>query len=163
MSCDRFAQVHAYHDGELTASQEVAVEAHVRSCDPCAALLDELRSLSQLLAEVPLPEEANVAPSSRYYGAFHQAQGQQQRGILRLSGWLTTAAAAVIAVTLLRSAPPVDAPAPIVSASAAIAPLPIWQYSAVMPAREQEGEGANGELVVVAQWLADDLAVDDEP
>src|SRR4051812_24073209 len=156
MSCDRLAQVHAYHDGELTdAAARAAAEAHLALCEPCAELLAELRSLSRLLSEVPLPEEANTAPMSRYYGAFHKAQGQVQRGVLRLSGWMTTAAAVVIAVTLLRTSPP-----PETSGSAsALLPAPIWQQSIVMPADEQEGERASDDRVVVAQWLADDLAV----
>ena len=154
MSCDRLAQVHAYHDGELSSvAERSAVEAHVASCGPCAELLAELRSLSALLAEVPLPDAADAAPTSRYYGAFHKAQGQMQRGVLRLSGWMTAAAAVVIAVTLLRTPTPLDT----AGSQSALLPPPIWQQSSVMPADEQEGERANGELVLVAQWMADDL------
>jgi len=157
LSCDRFAQVHAYHDGELTDdAQRAAVEAHLASCEPCAQLLAELRSLSTLLAEVPLPDEANAAPMSRYYGAFHKAQRQMQRGVLRLSGWMTTAAAVVIAVTLLRTSPPQEiSSSPTVSAVS----LPIWQQVAVTPPGEQEGERTNGDLVLAAEYMADDLAV----
>jgi anti-sigma factor RsiW len=158
MPCNRAAQIHAYHDGELAAPERAAVEAHVASCEPCAALLAELRSLSRLLAEAPLPAEAEASPMGRYYGAFHKAMGRQQRDVVRLTGWLTAAAAVVIAATLFRAAPPAprDRPA---GAAAADAALPIWQQVAVTPAAEQEGERANGELVVVAQWMADDLAV----
>jgi anti-sigma factor RsiW len=158
MSCGQFAQVHAYHDGELTDdAQRAQVEAHLAACHPCAELLGELRSLSSLLAEVPLPAEADAAPMSRYYGAFHKAQGQMQRGVLRLSGWMTTAAAAVIAVTLLRTPPPPQEMP--MSPSASASALPIWQQLAVTPPAESEGERANGELVYVAQFMADDLAV----
>jgi len=154
MSCDRIAQVHAYHDGELiNAAEQAAVEAHLASCEPCAELLAELRSLTRLLAEVPLPAEADAAPMSRYYGAFHKAQGQ--RGVLRLSGWMTTAAAVVIAVTLLRTPPPpqetVGAP------TASVASLPVWQQFAVTPPGEQDGERTD--LDYVAQYMRDDLAV----
>jgi hypothetical protein len=155
MSCDRIAQVHAYHDGELTGAQQAAVEMHAASCEPCAELLAELRSLSRLLAEVPLPDEADAAPMSRYYGAFHKAQGQMQRGVLRLSGWMTTAAAVVIAVTLFRTSPPQETQTFATSSGMSI---PMWQYYSVMPAAEQEGDRANDERVVVAQWMADDLA-----
>jgi anti-sigma factor RsiW len=158
MSCDRLAQVHAYHDGELPDAQRAEVEAHLASCEPCTGLLAELRSLSTLLAEVPLPDEANAAPMSRYYGAFHKAQGQTQRGVIRLSGWMTTAAAVVIAVTLLRTPTPQETS----GSASALMPAPIWQQSIVMPADEQEGERANDDRVVVAQWLADDLAVGGE-
>jgi anti-sigma factor RsiW len=156
LSCDRFAQVHAYHDGELAGPERAAVEAHLASCEACAGLLSELRSLSVLLAEVPLPAEADAAPMSRYYGAFHKAQGQAQRGVLRLSGWMTTAAAVVIAVTLFRTSPPQElAPQPLRQSAAAS--LPIWQQVAVTPPAEQEGE--HGDLVFVAEYMADDLAV----
>jgi anti-sigma factor RsiW len=156
MSCDRFAQVHAYHDGEIAgANERSSLEAHLASCDPCAELLAELQSLSRLLAEVPLPDEADRAPMSRYYGAFHKAQGQMQRGILRLSGWMTTAAAVVIAVTLLRT-PPVPQET-IVSPGRVSTSIPTWQYVAVMPPSEQEGDRAGDDRVVVAQWTVDDL------
>jgi len=151
MSCDRLAQVHASHDGELTdAAARAAAEAHLALCEPCAELLAELRSLSRLLAEVPLPDEANAAPMSRYYGAFHKAQGQRQRGVLRLSGWMTTAAAVVIAVTLVRTSPPQEM---VGSPTASVASLPIWQQVAVTPPGEQD------DLALAAEYMADDLAV----
>jgi len=157
MSCDRIAQVHAFHDGELTDAQaRASLEAHLASCEPCAELLAELRSLTRLLAEVPLPSEADAAPMSRYYGAFHKAQGQRQRGVLRLSGWMTTAAAVVIAVTLLRTPPPPQET--VGTPTASVASLPIWQQFAVTPPAEQQ-EGDPSDLLYAAQYMADDLAV----
>jgi anti-sigma factor RsiW len=154
MTCDRDVLVHAFHDGELPEAQRDAVERHVATCDACAELLTELRALTRLMAEVPLPAEADAAPISRYHGAFHKARGQQQRGVLRLSGWLTAAAAIVLAATLLRA----PSPPAYQQESVASADLPVWQLSAVTPAAEQEGDRATGPLVVVAQWMADDLA-----
>ena len=156
MRCDKVAQVHAYHDGELPAADRAAVEAHVAACEPCAAMLDELRSLTRLLAEVPLPAEADAAPVSRYYGAFYKARGLQQRGVLRLSGWLTAAAAVVLAVSLFRAPP--EPVRNVEASSATAAALPAWQPAAVMPVADQEDGRAGNELVVVARWMAEDLA-----
>jgi predicted anti-sigma-YlaC factor YlaD len=41
----------AYHDGELSDHRRGEVEAHLAACPHCQAALDELRSLSALLAE----------------------------------------------------------------------------------------------------------------
>jgi hypothetical protein len=57
-------------------------------------------------------------------------------------------------VTLLRTSPPQEMPG---STTASASSLPIWQQVAVTPPVEQEGE--RGDLVFVAEYMADDLAV----
>lgn len=46
----------AYQDGELGEHRRAQVEAHLAICPACQAELDELRGLSALLREAPLPE-----------------------------------------------------------------------------------------------------------
>src|SRR4051812_45379020 len=97
MSCDRAAQVHAYHDRQLGPAAREAFELHLESCRDCAALLRELRAISRIVAAAPLPV-ASAKTNERLYAAWHLAQ---QRGVLRISSWLTGAAAAVLVGALL--------------------------------------------------------------
>lgn len=46
----------AYYDGELPEDRRVQVEQHMGQCPTCRAQLDELRKLSQLLQEAPVPD-----------------------------------------------------------------------------------------------------------
>lgn len=46
----------AYHDGELSPGQHRKVEAHLSECPACRAELEQMRRLSTLLHEVPLPD-----------------------------------------------------------------------------------------------------------
>jgi len=48
MTCEKAAEVHAYHDGELDAPRARALESHLEDCGECRGLLDGLRSLSRL-------------------------------------------------------------------------------------------------------------------
>ena len=92
MSCDQSDKIHAFHDGELPPERRADVEAHLRLCAACAQLLVELRALSRMVMAAPLPDIAgpNIG---RLYGAWHVSR---QRGLLRISSWLSAAAAAVL-------------------------------------------------------------------
>ena len=46
----------AYHDGELRGRRLQQVETHLAHCAACRAELEELRALSALLQESPVPE-----------------------------------------------------------------------------------------------------------
>src|SRR5689334_6851742 len=99
MSCDRAAQVHAYHDRQLGPAAREALELHLESCSECAALLGELRAISRMIADAPLPiVAAQQQMNEPLYDAWYVAQ---QRGVLRMSSWLTGAAAAVLLGALL--------------------------------------------------------------
>jgi len=146
--CEQTTQVHRYHDGCLTAQSRAEVEAHLAECVECAELLQDLRRLSQLIADAPragLPGEALV----RLRGARQLAR---DRGVLRIATWLTAAAASVMLATLLiRPAEQTDLRSS--SASAAV-----WQTRAVMP--PEEADSGSSDLVVVAQWMADELGAE---
>ncbi|MEO8521757.1 MAG: zf-HC2 domain-containing protein [Acidobacteriota bacterium] len=48
-----------FYDGELAVPEQIAVEGHVRRCEPCAGSLDELRALGAALrlAAAPAPSD----------------------------------------------------------------------------------------------------------
>jgi anti-sigma factor RsiW len=150
--CPNLDQVHAYHDGELSQEQRAAFEAHLQTCRECHALLDELNRLTRLLAQVSLAELPPRA-MGRLYGAFNASRVQQDRGVRKLAGWMTAAAAAVLAVAFVRhpnvTKPPDEQPAG------------TWpEMVAVMPPL-QPSNGSNAELVQFAQWTASDLSIGD--
>jgi hypothetical protein len=50
LSCARTRErLQAFHDGELTVADQIAVGAHVEWCDSCAASLDDLRTIGAAL------------------------------------------------------------------------------------------------------------------
>lgn len=49
--------LNAYLDGELSAWRRERVEKHLAECTACRAELDALRHLSQVIQQVPLPQE----------------------------------------------------------------------------------------------------------
>jgi anti-sigma factor RsiW len=57
MNCENVTErLGALLDGELDAAEEAAVRAHVEDCPRCAAELDELESLNQLLGALAAHE-----------------------------------------------------------------------------------------------------------
>ncbi len=148
MTCDRAAQVHAYHDDALTASDRAALEAHLEGCADCRALLADLRGIAHLIASAPLTAMSPEA-MARLSKTWHAAR---DRGILRITSWLTAAAAAVLIGTLLlfndRAAP--------TNTSIATASEPAWETVAVMPPLNADENVP--EIVALATWMANDLS-----
>lgn len=167
MSCDRSAQVHAYHDGQLSPASRAEVETHVAACADCAALLNDLRSVSRLVKTAPLPDIRQDV-LDRYYGVW---DAYHQRSVLRISSWLTAAAAAVLVGALVLwprgrdvNTPVADGPAPVVAKSVPQTPTPAsgpafgaWETVALMPPPERRGDRPD-ELIELAQWISEDLS-----
>jgi anti-sigma factor RsiW len=168
MSCDRAAQVHAYHDRQLGPAAREAFELHLAECPACAALLAELRTISRLLGEAPLPTSAGAQQqiNERLYAAWHLAQ---QRGVLRISSWLTGAAAAVLIGALLltpkgttsndNTGVIAQGPPMLQQQQQQQQQANIWETTALMPPPERAGERPD-EYVELAQWIATDLSTD---
>ena len=144
MSCRREGQVHRCHDGELPAAERESLEAHLRECVECRQVQAELRRLSELVSRAALAE----MPTSlvgRVGGSWPAAR---DRGVFRLASWMTGAAAAVfIGAVLVRHVSWTDV---------ALRPA-IWETVAVTPPVDVPEE-PNADLVVMAQWMADDLS-----
>ncbi len=155
MDCEKFAQVHAYHDGELDAPSRAALEKHVEACAACAELLAELRGLSRMIADAP-PATMPERLASRFHGTWHAAA--VDRGALRTVSWLTGAAAALLVGAILMW-PNTRPSVPAARSSA-------WEVAAVTPPTSGESHGGSDEdakLVLVAQWIANDLSAEGAP
>ena len=150
MGCDRLKEVHEYNDGRMSPARRSEFEAHLADCPDCARLLHDLRSLSRLIAGARLPDMPS-ASLSHYYKAWDVAA--RQRGLLRISSWLTGAAAAVLLASLV-ILPQRQTPAPDVAGNNA------WELKALMPPSPERAAERPDELIELAQWMADDLSTD---
>ena len=123
-------------DGELSAVERAAVEAHLRECAACARELEELAAVDAFAREVPVE-----APS----GYFDQLPGRvrarvrRPARIPRMAVWAAAAAAAVMAVVVtpvvFQREQSVMAPAPqAVSQATPPATMPPPAVPAVAPA-----------------------------
>jgi anti-sigma factor RsiW len=144
MACNRTAQVHRYHDGELVAAERQSVEVHLRDCSECRATLAEFRGLSELLASVPRRD----MPAGLMGRLLRSRTASLEQGVLRAAAWMTAAAAAVLFGTLLTW--PAD------SVTVATRP-PVWQTAAVMSPADVRDD-TNADQIVMAQWMADELS-----
>ena len=147
MTCEKAGQVQAYYDNELDSARSKMFEAHLDQCAQCSQLLDELGSLSRMLTKAPR-SEMRLQAASRFQGAWRAAH---DRGMMRIAGWLTATAAALLVGALVTT----PTPQPSVPVKTGL-----WEAMAVMPPAEPQGE-ANSDLVQVAQWMADDLSLGD--
>lgn len=95
--CEFLKLVDAYHDGELAIEQRERFERHLASCGICAAELRSLRAISQRLAAGEMPALSEAA-----LNRLHEAANiGEERSVLRIAEWLTTAAAAVLLLGLV--------------------------------------------------------------
>ena len=154
MSCDRYQDIHRYHDGELPAAERVALEAHLASCPECRELLGALGRLSSSIRSASAggtPTDLLEHIKRSWRPAREGSASTQERGVLRIAEWMTAAAAAVLIGAIVTW--------PSESTSAVAATPPVWQTEAISPPAEMREESRN-ENVVVAQWMADELSTD---
>jgi anti-sigma factor RsiW len=94
MNCPQQHHVARYHDTELDASARASFERHLDECAACRQELQSLRAISSMLAEIPPAE-----PSAQAIQAWSTMPlRMRDRAVLRLTGWMTAAAAAVLVV-----------------------------------------------------------------
>jgi anti-sigma factor RsiW len=146
MTCDKAAQVHAYYDGELPASQQQLMREHLLDCPECGRLLADLRRLSSLLAGASWPE-VSAAAMQRLSRSWRVAR---DRGVRRVAEWLTGSAAAVLLAGLVLT--PVTRPTDTATPGGRSI---TWEAVVTSPAQLDD---ADQETVQIAQWLANDLA-----
>src|SRR6186997_1176895 len=97
MTCEQTAQIHRYHDGDLSPAEQAFVQEHLTTCGECRELLGDLQDISRMFATVDLPEVTNRA-INRMQGAWWKAATAkaEDRSIRKLASWMTAAAAAVL-------------------------------------------------------------------
>jgi len=154
--CEHSIQIHAYHDGELSARLRAKLEAHLAGCAECGRELNELRQMARLLVAAPMPQMPADLPA-RIVRSFENARRAKDSGIRRLAGWLNAAAAVVLLAATVRMSgmmtrgtekPPTEASTG----------LRDWELTAVMPPDRQVDDAGSADLIQVAQWMARDLS-----
>jgi len=146
MTCDRSQHVHQYHDGELPAGERDALEAHIRACPDCQDLLNDLRGMSRMLMATPMVAVTDDAMQRLRDARFVLPD----TGVLKIAGWLTAAAAAVLLAALPVWPPQTPRVVP------AVASADTLDTVAVNP--PSDPEGGRNDLVALAQWMSDDLS-----
>src|SRR5438046_2216956 len=154
--CERTQQVHAYHDGQMTLAERGSFESHLAQCDICGQELEQLRKISRLLVDAPLAQ-MRTEFAGQIIAAWQNSRQSQERGLRRLAGWLTAAAAVVLVAAILQfgfmSSNQSNKPnLEVVSNSERD-----WDLAAVMPPSHVDDTGT-ADLVQVAQWMARDLS-----
>jgi len=155
-ACEFRQQIHAYHDGELSADRVTIVESHLRGCPACEQELSQLRSMSATLRFAARP-----TMPAEFKATLHQRLDETvEAGVFRLASWLTAAAAMIAigcVIQLMTSggaagggmATANPQPTAVASGSA-------WETTAVLAIAEARGGGA-GEEYKWMQWVRDDL------
>ena len=149
MHCERSEQVHRYHDGELPAGERDALEAHLKSCAECTELLRELQAVSRMFAGASMA----TAPDDAMQRIRAARYVLPDAGVLKIAGWLTAAAAAILLAALPVWRQEYHVEAPIATNTE------VLDTVAVMP--PGDNENSQNELVALAQWMSDDLSANE--
>src|SRR2546421_11214269 len=99
--CEHPTEIHAYHDGELSAPRRAEFEAHLAACDECRRELHELRQMARLLVAAPMPQLPAYLPA-RIVSSFESARNAKDSGLRKLAGWLNAAAAVILLAATVR-------------------------------------------------------------
>ena len=154
--CEHSDQIHAYHDGELSAPLRAKLEAHLAGCAECGRELNELRQMARLLVAAPMPQMPAGLPDL-IVSSFENARRDKESGLRKLAGWLNAAAAVILLAATVRMSGMMTRGMEKPTAEASIG-LRDWELSAVMPPDRQVDDAGSADLIQVAQWMARDLS-----
>lgn len=139
MNCDRTHDLAALHDGELPAAARAELHTHLQSCVDCRAELAALQQLSATITAAPLAQ-----PSQITLARLLRAPQTQDYAVRRLAGWMTAAAAVLLAITLFQHPTTTESPSP---------------FMIIELASTAIDEEPPPETLTVARWMATDLAL----
>jgi anti-sigma factor RsiW len=96
--CEFNSMLGRYHDGELSAGERPAFEAHLPGCVPCTSELGQLRSMTMTLRAEQMPR------ATREFVARLEslASNIEDMSILRFARRLTAVAAAILVAATIQ-------------------------------------------------------------
>jgi anti-sigma factor RsiW len=146
-TCPKSSRLSLYHDGQLRAEQRGQIEEHLITCAECAAELDDIRYLSEQLAEAVLPP----APHSLIRRLHACADRLDQLTLARFVRRLTAIAAAVFLIAAIYMVRAQQSPArPAVE-------LTPWEQKAIAPEVDLTSAGGESQFF---DFLSQDLLGD---
>jgi anti-sigma factor RsiW len=92
MSCAFNNRLSAYFDGELDAALAAEMRRHIEQCAECAAELAELKKMSGLFDESPLPHLSQIAE----YRLHNKADLLIHGDVIRVARYIRAVAACVL-------------------------------------------------------------------
>src|SRR5665213_1757249 len=98
MPCEFENMLGRYHDGELPQIQRASVESHLRECPSCAAVLEQLATISHTLQSAALPKASPLFLARLEALAERVEDMSAFRFVMRL----TAAAAAIFIVATVQ-------------------------------------------------------------
>lgn len=121
--CSLQTSLESFYDGQARPEVAREIERHLPTCAACAAELERLAQLSDLLGTIR-PEPIRADELAR----LHQAvDGVEDRGVLRLVAGLSAIAASIL---IISSAWLYDGPRPVNRTIVDRAPQPSWERMA---------------------------------
>ncbi|MBF0198243.1 MAG: zf-HC2 domain-containing protein [Planctomycetes bacterium] len=90
---ENLEQISSYIDGELNPVEEAKLTDHLKQCQECSELYDELKGVSSLVQSLPLP----TPPSELRRDIIHALESQQKSSRFSLYRWSLYASAACLA------------------------------------------------------------------
>jgi len=109
-------------------------------------MLAGLRRVSRLIDEAPL----GPLPVGLIENVIARRRAESTRSVLRITGWMTTAAAMVMVFTLVRGTTGVR------STDSAPVSTTTWETAALVPPIESRAE-PNSEIALLTLWMTDGL------
>jgi anti-sigma factor RsiW len=153
MTCHYSPTLSSYYDGELSPAQAADVEAHLATCDACAAELRALKRISAVTASAA-PVQLSQMGRARILAGLRA--GERNRQIMAIARPFAAAASVILAVglPLLFAAPGQSTPS---SATASSGGAPVWE--AAMISRDSETVARSTTADQITEWVAADLTV----
>ena len=138
--CNRAEMLGAYHDGELSGAARAGMEQHLRQCPACAAELQGLRKLSQLLSTAA-PAKMSPDVLRRLHERVETIPLAGLWRVAEIWGAIAASILLVCCIWLVKTKSTVDA-------------IPVWETVALV---RQELPSATPEDQL-AQWIVQDLS-----
>jgi anti-sigma factor RsiW len=139
--CRQSERLGAYHDGELSGAARAEMERHLGQCPACAAELERLGRLSELLVAAAAPK-LSLAAKQRLHNGIDTIPMADLRRVAEICGAIAASILLVCTIWL------------VVKTRATTDAIPVWETVAIA----QQEPATAPEEQLLAQWMVQDLS-----